>query len=145
LVTRNDIDERIIKLNGVQKKVVFDTGASENILCKGDLKDLPNVKIIPNIKEYRYFDGGCGKTIGTAKIMLEYKGNFLEEVFNVVNRNVSGNILVCNTTVKKLSEKKSKIPIECCINTGDSEPISWTRPIRSMKDKIDFECIIAEL
>jgi hypothetical protein len=59
----NDIDERIISLDGLQRKAIFDTGASVNMLCSGVLKDLPNVKIIPNKKTYHCFNGSVNNTV----------------------------------------------------------------------------------
>jgi hypothetical protein len=99
-------------MNGVRKNVVFDTGASQNMLCSGVLEDLPEVKINPCEKEYYYFDGGKGCTIGTVNFEVEYNDKRYVEEFNVVNRNTKTNILLSNTTVKKLLNTTCKIPVE---------------------------------
>jgi hypothetical protein len=49
------------------------------------------------------------------------------------------------TTVKCLTNPIQKIPVECCINTKESVPVSWTRPNKSLKDKQDFEALVADL
>lgn len=47
-------------------KAIFDAGASEIIISDCALRKLKNIKIEPELKEYKYFDGGVNKTFGTA-------------------------------------------------------------------------------
>jgi hypothetical protein len=139
------IDVRRVRINGVEKEVVFDTGASINMLCKGTLKNIPEIKITPKKKDYYYFDGSKNSTMGVVDLYIEYEGRKLREEFNVVDENNYGNILLCNSVVKKLTEEIRPIPVECCFNTGNSDPVSWSRPIRNWKDKKDFELLIDDL
>lgn len=37
------------------------------------------------------------------------------------------------------------IPIECHIPTGNADPISWSRPIRSERDEHDFLKLVDDL
>jgi hypothetical protein len=75
-------------------------------MCKEILREFPDVKIVPEKKEYYYFDGGKSETVGTVMLDVEYDSKKIKEKFNVVNKNISGKILLCNATVKKLTEKK---------------------------------------
>ncbi|KAF9761956.1 Retrovirus-related Pol polyprotein from transposon opus [Nosema granulosis] len=53
-------------------------------------------------------------------------------------------ILISNSLVKKL-KSKMKIPIECTIETNNKGTVSWSRPIKSLKDKEDFQESILDL
>jgi hypothetical protein len=115
------------------------------MLCRGILKEIPNTKIIPCKKDFFYFDGSKNRTVGIVELDLEYEGKKTRESFNIVNEKNAGSILLCNSVVKRLTTETCKIPVECSINTGDSDPVSWNRPIRSWKDKKDFESLIKDL
>lgn len=82
-------------------------------------------------------------TVGTARLKFEYNNVKYEDEFNVVNRPEIKTILLSNATVQNIT--KCSIPIECCIETGNNPPVSWSRPIRSYKDKIDFQIMLGEL
>jgi hypothetical protein len=142
----NVIDERFIKLNGKILKAVFDTGASMNMICSGALKNMKNVNVKPIEKDYFYFDGGSNKTKGIVNLELEYEGKKSIEEFNIVDRKQRDMILLSNNTVGKICRVIDvKMPVECCIDTKESKPISWNRPIRSLKDKHDFEKLLKKL
>jgi hypothetical protein len=139
------VDERIIEIQGVKYKAIFDTGASESMICSGALEGLEDVKVKPTVKEYSYFDGGTNKTCGVVELKFVHKNKTYIENFNVVDVPLKKNILIANTMVKSISEVKKPIPIKCSINTGNSAPVNWTRPIRSQKDREEFAELLKEL
>ncbi|MGL5706922.1 MAG: reverse transcriptase domain-containing protein [Aeromonas sp.] len=139
------IDTRKIRLNGHEYEAVFDTGATDNMICSSILDEINVDKLSPKIKEYEYFDGGSNRTIGTVNLELEYGDNKEIQEFNVVKNDKLKNILICNNTVKELTKEKKIIPVECIIDTGKNDPISWNRPLKSFKDKKDFELLLKEL
>lgn len=47
--------------------------------------------------------------------------------------------------MRKNIKVKKKIPIECCIDTKDHAPISWSQPIKSLQDKKEFENAVDDL
>lgn len=51
------IDERNIEIENMNFRAIFDTGASDNMICSGAIKDLKNIPVLPGEKEYKYF--GC--------------------------------------------------------------------------------------
>jgi hypothetical protein len=89
-------------------------------------------------KEFIAFGGN--KVIASKSIDLEvcYNDKRLLETFWVVDK--ATEILLSNAMVKSLRGKK-EIPIVCKIDTGGKGPISWTRPIKSYKDRQDFEAL----
>jgi hypothetical protein len=111
------IDERKIKIQNKQYEAVFDTGASESMICSGVLTDLNNIKVKPEVKTYKYFDGGHNKTSGMVELEFEYEGKLYNENFNVVKNNKLNNILLSNNIVKKITEEKIRFPLQCKINT----------------------------
>ncbi|KAG0434266.1 hypothetical protein DMUE_5244 [Dictyocoela muelleri] len=44
--------------------------------------------------------------------------------------------------IKKLENKV--FPVECCIKVKDNSIVSWTRPVKNIKDKNDFKKLRAE-
>lgn len=101
------------------------------------LNEIGKIEIQPVEKEFYFFDGKMGRTKGTVKIPFEYEGKEFCENFNIVENKKRKAILLCNNMVKTIECERAKkeIPVECCINTGNRDPVSWTRPIRSHKDK----------
>jgi hypothetical protein len=98
----NGIDKRIIKIEKKNFKAVFDTGASENMMCSGVLKELKNYKIENVKKDFYYFCGEKRTTMGVVKLNFEYEDRIYSEKFNIVKQNNNKNILLSNTFVKKV-------------------------------------------
>jgi hypothetical protein len=46
--------------------------------------------------------------------------------------------------VKRI-ENFTKNPILCHINTGNAKPISWSSPIKSLQDRLEFQKLVDEL
>jgi hypothetical protein len=142
----NSIDETEIILEGKPMKAIFVTGASVNMICSGALKKLNNIKMLPGELEFTYFDGTKNKTIGKVNLKYIYNSKIYREEFNVAESNEHETILISNTSVRHiLNDEKIEIPITCSINTKETAPISWNRPIRSWKDKADFEELVLRL
>lgn len=66
------VDESIISIQNRGFKAVFDTGASENIICVGALRKLKNIKIDPEMLEYKCSNRGIHKKMGTAIMDFVY-------------------------------------------------------------------------
>lgn len=64
-------------MNGLSKKVIFDTGASENMLCSVMLKDFPGFIIKPMKKDVCYFNVCSCKTMCLIKFFIKYKSKKL--------------------------------------------------------------------
>lgn len=144
-IINSDIDERKIKIQNKDFIAVFDTGASESMICTGALKNLKNINLEKDIKTFSFFDGTTRKTIGTTELEFNYKGKKYNEIFNVVNNDRRDTILLSNSVVKEMNSNKKEIPIKCKINTQGKGPISWSRAIRSQKDKHDFDILVKNL
>lgn len=80
----NNIDVRKIEIQGKKIEAIFDTGASESMICTGLLKELKNIEIEPIEKIYKNFDGTCNKTKGVVNLRFKYRGKNILEKFNVV-------------------------------------------------------------
>lgn len=75
---------------------------------------------------------------------IEYKQKKITENINIVENNFDEEILLSNSLSKKLRSDKL-LPLECTINTKDHPPISWSRSIRTLQDKRDFEKLVQDL
>ncbi|MGL5709134.1 MAG: reverse transcriptase domain-containing protein, partial [Aeromonas sp.] len=137
------VDERYAKMNGRDVKVIFDTGATDNMITSGALSELGSVKIAPKAQKYFFFDGSSCDSIGEAKIEFEYNDMKSIQTFNVVKNDENNKILLSNIQTKKHNLRE--IPIQCSMNTEHHSPVSWNRPIRSFSDKIEFEKLVTEL
>lgn len=139
------IDTRNIRIQNKNFMTIFDTGASDNMMCSGVLKQLKKINVLPTKKTYKCFDGSKNTTEGTAEIEFEYDGRVFKEQFNIVKNDKEENILLSNNFVKSLEKKIKAIPMECRIDTQGKGPVSWSRPIRSQKDKKDFDYLLTKL
>lgn len=139
------IDERNIILANNKYRAIFDTGATSNMICSGLLGELKNVKLNNEVKEYVNFDGTSNKTLGSVDLKFKYEGKEFKGKFYVIKNEKEKSILLSNTFVKRVDKKSKKLPIKCNINTGDQPAISWNRPIRSLKDRADFELLLEDL
>jgi hypothetical protein len=81
--------------------------------------------------------------MGTVELEYEYKNFKSRKTFNVVKNDDECKILLSNTEVKHIEKKR--LPIECCIDTGNNTPISWSRQIRSYRERVEFEKLLEEL
>lgn len=115
------------------------------MICTGLLKELKNIEIEPIEKIYKNFDGTCNKTKGVVNLRFKYRGKNILEKFNVVENKKDKTILISNNLVKNIEAEKRKMPIKCKIDTEGKGPVSWTRPIRSERDKNDFEKLVNDL
>lgn len=136
------IDRREIMIGDKKFRAIFDTGAACNVIHRSVLNQLGNVICHKDEKVFKNFDNSEWTSNYYVKLGYEYKGIKYVDQFWVVET-TGDEIILSNATVKKLEKKK--IPIECNIDTKDKGPISWTRPIRSYKDKIDFDTLVQKL
>ena len=144
-----NVDYRSMRLNDVDCSVLFDTGASASFISPGAVGVIGSddkLRSIPE-KRFRLVAGIELRSTSSMEVRSDYKGRRFIETFYVLE-NVPGAIFILgNKRVKELNEPEGagRIPIECTIDTGKATPISWTRPIRSRKDKEDFQELITRL
>ena len=67
------------------------------------------------------------------KLCVEYDGRSTHEMFKIVKKCMGNKILLSNTLVKRLTLTRERIPVECVMNTGKNDPMSWNRPIKSIR------------
>jgi Reverse transcriptase (RNA-dependent DNA polymerase)/RNase H-like domain found in reverse transcriptase/Integrase core domain/Aspartyl protease len=144
LSSYSNLDLEVVKINGVLIKAVFDSGASESVITSKLLKRIGIVKGVKTHKEFSVIDGSVVVVDQVVDLSVEYKNRRIIEAFNVVRNEKEEILLLSNACIKELRSKKV-IPIECTIDTKDHPPISWSRPIRNLKDKRDFEILISDL
>ncbi|KAG0442406.1 Retrovirus-related Pol polyprotein from transposon 17.6 [Dictyocoela muelleri] len=137
-----DIDK--IKIQGKDFMAIFDTGACESVITSKILKKISRENIFKRENEFTLINGDTVKINRGIKLDIIYKGKNIKEIFNIVENDKNEEILLSNNLVKKL-RTEVKIPIECTIDTRNNIPISWSRPIRSFKDKKDFHKLVCEL
>ncbi|KAG0441131.1 Retrovirus-related Pol polyprotein from transposon [Dictyocoela muelleri] len=136
-----DLDIRIVKLNGVEKNVLFDSGSSINILTDKEAKNLNNVEIrkLENPIFIKLLNGDSIKAENVIKLEIKYKNISITDDFYVIRKGIIDVIIGCEL-IKRFD--KETFPIECSINTRGNTIISWNRPIRNLKDKNDFKKLI---
>ncbi|KAG0420327.1 hypothetical protein EQH57_0196 [Dictyocoela roeselum] len=139
-----NLDTEDVIIDGKTFNAIFDTGASESVITSKILTQITNKKIINKNEEFTLINGTKVNVTRAVILELKYRERCFEETFNIIENDNMSEILICNSLVKKLRDS-SNIPVECCIDTNDNLPVSWSRPIRSYKDKIDFQKLITEL
>jgi hypothetical protein len=142
-----EIDSRIdmqeIFLNDRRFTVLFDTGASDSLIPEKYLTLLQNVKIWKEEMKFKNYTGESWTSKGYVILEIEYEQKTIFEKFWIAGGKAN-DIVIAFETVKLLKEN-AELPVVCKINTGKNQPISWTRPIRSFKDKNEFENLCSEL
>ncbi|KAF9750340.1 Transposon Ty3-I Gag-Pol polyprotein, partial [Nosema granulosis] len=138
------LDTDKVKINDLSLIAVFDSGACESVITSKLLKRLGNVRCSPTKKEFRVIDGSVVIVNYIVDLWVDYNDKKIMVTFNVINNEKDETLLLSNTCSKFLRSKR-KIPIECCIDTKDHAPISWSRPIKSLRDKRDFENLVDDL
>ncbi|KCZ79675.1 hypothetical protein H312_02937, partial [Anncaliia algerae PRA339] len=91
------------------------------------------------------FDGSTNNTEGVVEFEFKYNYKFYKEEFNFIKNDEEKNIIIENSLVKQIDSGIRELPMECRINTQGKDLISWSRPIRSQKDKKDFEMLLEKL
>ncbi|MGL5708136.1 MAG: reverse transcriptase domain-containing protein [Aeromonas sp.] len=140
----SNIDERKVRINNKEFNVIFDTGAAVSMITSRMLKYFKSSDIIDVDKEFCLFNGVELHVKRAINLTVEYENKKHEEIFYIAEMSNNESILLSNNLVKKF-ENKYEIPIKCVINTKDICPISAHRPIKSLKDKLDFQEMISEL
>lgn len=139
------------KLDGIMKKVVFNTGINEAMM---DIKACKTLgKKVTTLKVPAWFtliNGRKLKIDKSTKVVVEYDGKSINETYNVLDSYWCKRIPIGNQTVKAPGRGKEecetkKIPIECHIETGNASPISCTRSVKSYKDRMEFISLLEEL
>jgi hypothetical protein len=91
------------------------------------------------------FDGSKKRPIGVVELNFKYNNKNYCEKFNILKNDGLETILLCNEFSKNAEiQELRKIPVECVIDTKDSAPTSWSRPIKNLKDKADFKILLKE-
>jgi hypothetical protein len=138
------LDSRKVLVNGRPINAIFDTGADVSIITSKLLDKFDNVTYYDTDKKFILVDGSSVKSIKKVNLNVKYEEKKIEEMFYVIKNDLEEIMLLSNNFVRKTLEKIA-IPIKCQINTKESAPVSWTRGIRSQKDKQDFEKLVIEL
>ncbi|KAF9760719.1 Retrovirus-related Pol polyprotein from transposon 17.6 [Nosema granulosis] len=143
LSSYSDLDTDFVTINNISIKAVFDSGASESVITSKLLRKIGIKKTVNTHKEFGVIDGSVIVVDQVVDLEVEFKERKTIESFNVVINEKEEILLLSNACIKGL--RKKEMPIECTINTKDHPPISWSRPIKNLKDKKDFEKLIEEL
>ncbi|KAG0439441.1 hypothetical protein DMUE_2425 [Dictyocoela muelleri] len=147
LVNRDEnknLDMRYIKLNNKRINALFDTGSSINIVTR-DISNLfrgIKIKMLENVDEIKLLNGASIKCNESISLDIEYKNKVLKEEFFIIESGIV-DVIVGQLLVKKFSKGKI-FPIECRIPATNDHIVSWSRPIKNIKDKEDFKKLLAE-
>ena len=131
----------VVKINNILLPAVFGGGTCEFIVTSKLLKKPINTTTRHVKKTFKLIDGSTIEINHMVELHIEYRNQSFNEEFYIVENEIDKQILLGNTHSWKLRETK-KMFIECCINTKDHPPISWSRPIRTLQDKRDFQDLI---
>lgn len=96
------------------------------------------------------------KTYQMVVLPVEFRGIICQEKFNIIEDEAEEELtlsyLACqrlkrkssvNITNKAEAEKLNRpLGLVCRIETGNAQPISWTRPIKSYQDRKEFFALI---
>ncbi|KAG0420597.1 Gag polyprotein [Dictyocoela roeselum] len=138
------LDIRNIKLNNLVTTALFDSGSSLNIITRKTMRKIKNFEI-ENLKDevdIKMLNGTSIRTKSSVFLDVIYENKKVRTNFHIIEYGIVncivGNSFICNL------EKTGKFPIECEINTKSNHTVSWSRPIKSFKDREDFKILIKE-
>ncbi|KAG0429151.1 hypothetical protein DMUE_5764, partial [Dictyocoela muelleri] len=140
----DDVDRKIIKIDGSEYIAIFDTGSSVNLISQKFLHTIgKSSKTINTNKSISLIDGS--KLILSKKLFLdiEYKSRKLNLEFYVLKKSIMDIVLGCAAINKFMLN--SEFPISCPIITRGNQIISWTRPIMNFKKKKIFQELVENL
>ncbi|KAG0441387.1 hypothetical protein DMUE_1089 [Dictyocoela muelleri] len=86
------------------------------------------------------FNGNVIKSNQSLILNVNYKNKIVNDTFYVISYKVNDVILGRNI-IEKFNKLK-EFPIHCKINTILDKIVSWSRPIKNLKDKNDFKDLI---
>ncbi|KAG0419049.1 hypothetical protein EQH57_0594 [Dictyocoela roeselum] len=135
---------RYIKLNNKRMNALFDTGSSINIITRSisNLFRGIKIKMLEKAVEIKLLNGSSIKCNESISLDIEYENKILNEEFFIIESGIV-DVIVGQLLVKKL--RKGKIlPIECRIPATNDQIVSWSRPIKNIKDKEDFKKLVPE-
>lgn len=145
LLCKNNIDEKKILLNGKKCYAILDTGASNSVITRKALKNIPNLNM-QNVKaKFKLIDGRCINVREATELEIGFAGRTYKDLFYIVENNITSNVLIGNEVVKRLNGNQKKIPFQCTINTEGTNPVSWSRPISSNVDKKELNDLVNDL
>lgn len=147
--------EESIRINNFRYKAILDTGSSVNVITEESLGRLESEELLIEQREgsLRVIDGTKIKVDRRVLLTVTTKGNKIKDWFWILKKGVVG-VLIGNPLIKRLKDTKpqeesdSKVrcfPVVCPIETSDKEIISWTRPIRSVSEKQEFQKLVKDL
>ena len=140
-----DVDKREVKINDLQYMSIFDTASTINVVSKRFCDELKIAQIdsleIP--KKVLVIDGREITMKESVYLNIEYNNYKTQASFYVLNNSVT-DLLIGKALIDEL-EKARAFPFECRIPIYEQKIISWTRPVRSMRDKEEFQELVAEL
>ncbi|KAG0440254.1 hypothetical protein DMUE_1874 [Dictyocoela muelleri] len=139
-----NLDMRIVRMNGKTMKVLFDTWSSLNIITKNYIKTFENTEIKKKLDSpisIKLLNRTSIKSDLKAKLVVIYQNKKIHENFFIIDNGIV-DIIIGRGLIKKFENKV--FPDECCIKVEENSIVSWTRPVKNIKEKNDFQKLIAE-
>lgn len=149
------LDEREVRLNDMNYLAIFDTGATHSMIGKRLLGRMGKIVIerLGNAKKFSMINGGHIEVVRTVTLSVIYEGKRRLEKFFIIEDERCHKVIIGNKLVKELAGEEEEgantgmfeIPVECTIPTEEGAMVSWSRPIRSKKEREEFRELVDDL
>lgn len=143
--TNSGVNEENVLVNGLDYISILDTGSCVNIISSVILKRILHKKIenLGTPVEIFLLNGQAVSFDSRVELTIEYNGVKIEDWFYISDKTIV--TLLIGFKLLKMLERNNIFPVECTVNTGSSEIISWSRPTRNREKRIGFQNLVDDL
>ncbi|KAG0442064.1 hypothetical protein DMUE_0566 [Dictyocoela muelleri] len=89
----------------------------------------------------RLLNGSVIKANESTVLDIKYSSSDIKDIFYTIENGII-DVTIGSELIKKIQKKD--YPIECQIKTTGNRVVSWSRPIKNLKDKHDFKKLIED-
>ncbi|MGL6196546.1 MAG: reverse transcriptase domain-containing protein, partial [Thermoguttaceae bacterium] len=144
------LDYRAIKINGIDFCCLFDSAAAASIIDSRLVEQFGwKAQKLDEPFEFTLLNGTILSAEKHLDAKIEFEGHTKMVDFYILDNITPNTILISFDDITEFTiqhiKKTSEIPIKCAIKTTDDGIVSWTRPIRTYSDRMEFESIIQDL
>ncbi|KAG0437575.1 Retrovirus-related Pol polyprotein from transposon opus [Dictyocoela muelleri] len=131
-----------IRLNELETKALFDSGSSINIITRKTLKQLKisEIRVLDEFLKIKLLNGSIIKSNITVRLTVSHENKMIKNTFYVINNSIV-DIILGRELIEKFKRTR-EFPVKCHMKTVSDKIVSWSRPIRNIKDKNDFKGLI---
>ena len=139
------VEKGEISLNGLEYISIFDTASTVNIISRKFANSVANITICypKSPKIIKLIDGSEIVFKQYALLDIKYKNKAAKDIFYVINEGLA-DLLIGKSLLDRL-KNQAGFPVKCTIPTRGDSIVSWSRPIKSIHEKKEFQVLVKDL